>query len=76
MKIFLLFFVVTFCSGFNVDSFVGTVIGVKQHHRSGCMYLLHSEQIGEPHYVKIEFISTIFCDKCVKLNFTNWTFII
>lgn len=53
MKIFLLLFVVTFCSGFNVDSFVGTVIGVKQYYQSGCLYLLHGQQIGEPHYVKI-----------------------
>jgi len=53
MKIFPLFFVLTFCSGFNVDSFVGTVIGVKQHYRSGCVYLLHSQQIGEPHYAFI-----------------------
>lgn len=73
MKIFPLFFVLTFCSGFNVDSFLGTVVGVKQYYRSGCVYLLYSEQIGEPHYV---FISTIYQDKFVNLNFTNWTFII
>lgn len=73
MKIFPLFFALTFGSGFNVDSFLGTVIGVKQYYRSGCVYLLHSEQIGKPHYA---FISTIFHMKFVNLNFTNWTFII
>lgn len=73
MKIFPLFFVLTFCSGFNVDSFLGTVIRAKQYYRSGCVYLLYSEQIGEPHYA---FISTIFHDKFVNLNFTNWTLII
>jgi hypothetical protein len=75
MKIFPLFFVVTFCSAFNVDTFVSTVIGVKQHYRSDCVYLLHSQQIGEHHYVKIAFISVVLHDKFVKLNFTNWTFI-
>ena len=71
MKIFLLFFVVTFCSGFSVDTFVGTVMGVKQHYRSGCVYLLHSQQIGETHYVKIVFVSAIFRDNSVNLIFTN-----
>lgn len=47
MKIFLLFFVVTSCSGFNVDTFVGTVIAMKQYFRSGCVYTLHDQRTGK-----------------------------
>jgi hypothetical protein len=73
MKIFLLFFVVTFCSAFNVDTFVSTVVAVRQHYRSGCVYLLHGQHTGEPHCVKIAVISVVLREKCVKLSFTKLT---
>ena len=76
LKIIPVFCVVTLCSGFNVDTFVGTVMEARQFYRSGCVYLLYSQQIGEPDYVKMAFISVIFHDKFVNLNFTNWTCII
>jgi hypothetical protein len=47
MKIFRLIFVLTSCSGLSVDMFVDTVIAIKQHFRSGCVYLLHDQQRGK-----------------------------
>jgi hypothetical protein len=73
MKIFPLFFVVTFCSAFNVDTFVSTVIGVKQHYRSGCVNVLHGQHTGEPHRVRIAVISVVLRDKLVILKFTKLT---
>jgi hypothetical protein len=68
VRIFPLFFVVTLCSGFSVDTFVTTVTAVKQHYRLSCVYLLYSQQTGEPRYVKIR---VLISPKLSEFKFQN-----
>ncbi|XP_021923392.1 probable glutamate receptor isoform X2 [Zootermopsis nevadensis] len=52
MKVLPLCLMVTFCSGFNTDAFVGTVTAIKQHFRSRFVYLLHDQPIGLRQHAK------------------------
>jgi hypothetical protein len=49
---------IAFCSGFNIDALVGTVTAVKQHFRSGCVYLIQDRHIGECLCVQVLLIIT------------------
>jgi hypothetical protein len=47
MRVLPFYFMITFCNGFNIDAFVGTVTAVKEHFLIGCVYLIHDQHIGE-----------------------------